>query len=89
MRFQVPQFIETESKIVGPLTLKQFFWIGGGVAILFILFASGSLRLLFLGGIPVMALAGALAFLKVQGMSLPTYILHAIIYLIGGKKYYS
>ncbi len=30
MRFQVPQFIETETKIVGPFTLKQFLYIALG-----------------------------------------------------------
>src|SRR3989338_737591 len=27
MQFQVPQFIEVEDKIFGPLTLKQFFYV--------------------------------------------------------------
>lgn len=31
MQFQVPQFIEVEDKIFGPLTFKQFLYIGGGV----------------------------------------------------------
>ena len=30
MRFQVPQFIEIESKIFGPLTFKQFIYLAGG-----------------------------------------------------------
>jgi len=28
MQFQVPQFIEIEDKIFGPLTLKQFLYFG-------------------------------------------------------------
>ena len=32
MRFQLPQFIETEVKIVGPFTLQQFLWVAGGAA---------------------------------------------------------
>ena len=39
MRFQVPQFIEIESKIFGPLTLKQFIYLIGGGGIIFILYA--------------------------------------------------
>ncbi|TSC61742.1 MAG: SsrA-binding protein, partial [Parcubacteria group bacterium Athens0416_74] len=31
MQFQVPQFIEVEDKIVGPLTFKQFVFIAGGL----------------------------------------------------------
>ena len=29
MQFQVPQFIETEDKIVGPFTLRQFIYVAG------------------------------------------------------------
>ena len=30
MRFEVPQFIEIEDKIFGPLTWKQFIYLAGG-----------------------------------------------------------
>ena len=33
MRFQVPQFIEVEDKIFGPLTLKQFVYLAGSAGI--------------------------------------------------------
>src|SRR3989344_2665997 len=29
MEYQVPQFIEVEDKIIGPLTLKQFIYLAG------------------------------------------------------------
>ena len=37
MQFQVPQFIETEDKIAGPLTLKQVLYLvlAGGISLLF------------------------------------------------------
>ena len=38
MRFQVPQFIEVEDKIFGPLTFKQFVYVTGGVGLAVILF---------------------------------------------------
>ena len=38
MQYQVPQFIEIEDKIIGPLTLKQFLYLAGPAAISFILF---------------------------------------------------
>jgi len=38
MQFQVPQFIETEDKVVGPLTLKQFGYVGGAAIIILLLF---------------------------------------------------
>ena len=39
MRFQVPQFIEVEDKIFGPLTLKQFLYTAGGAAVGFIIWS--------------------------------------------------
>jgi len=45
MNFVLPQFIDMEAKIVGPLTLKQFGFVGVGTTISFlILFAHGGKR---------------------------------------------
>ncbi len=33
MRFEVPQFIEVEDKIFGPLTFKQFVYLAGGTGL--------------------------------------------------------
>ena len=38
MNFTIPQFIEMESKIVGPLTFKQFVFVGIGVTISFLIY---------------------------------------------------
>jgi hypothetical protein len=37
-QYQVPQFIEVEDKIFGPLTVKQFIYILGGVGSLVVIF---------------------------------------------------
>ena len=88
MRFQVPQFIETESKIVGPFTLKQFLYIASGTAIVFLLrYLFSSLFYWLLTSLPIAALAFALAFYKVDGIPLPRYILLAIGFNFGSKKY--
>lgn len=69
MEYQVPQFIEVEDKIFGPLTWKQFIYLGGGIGLTVIVFLYFPLFLAFLIGLPVMALAGALAFYKVNDRS--------------------
>ena len=33
MMFSVPQFIDVEDKIIGPLTLKQFIYLAGGAGL--------------------------------------------------------
>jgi hypothetical protein len=66
MRYQVPQFIEIEDKIIGPLTIKQFVYLAGGAGMSFVAFRFLTLLL----AIPIIAviivLSLALAFYKVN-----------------------
>lgn len=88
MRFQLPQFIETETKLVGPLTLRQFLWVAGGAAILFLLFSTLGLTFtFFVAGLPIAAIFTALAFLKIEGMPLINYVAYALSYLLNPKRY--
>lgn len=87
MRYQVPQFIETETKLIGPLTLKQFLWVAGGMsmAILQFLFLKGFVltAALFL----TVAFFGALAFLKIDGQPLVNFLAYMLSYALGTKQY--
>lgn len=57
MQFKVPQFIDVEDKVVGPLTFKQFAYLAGGAGLVYL-----SIRVLpILIGLPVAAGFGALA----------------------------
>ena len=66
MRFQVPQFIEVEDKIFGPLTFKQFIYVAGGVGVFVILLIILPTFLAILIGLPVVIFGAALAFYKVN-----------------------
>jgi hypothetical protein len=66
MQFQVPQFINVEDKIIGPLTLKQFLYILFGGIALFILYNLVNLFIFILLAIPIAALVYALAFIKIH-----------------------
>ena len=87
MRFQVPQFIETETKLIGPFTLRQFLWIAGGASVLVleVLFLKG----VFLLGAAVLTLAffGALAFLKIEGTPFVNFLAYALSYALSSKEY--
>lgn len=67
MEYQVPQFIEVEDKIIGPLTLKQFIYIAGAGGLCVVFFAYLGLMFAIILSIPVVALASALAFYKING----------------------
>ena len=89
MRFRVPQFIETEEKVVGPFTLKQFLWIGGAGALLLIIFQAGLNNFLsfFIAAI-IIGVAGLMAFFKVDGEPLPVYLSRMLTFAAGTKRYY-
>jgi len=67
MEYQVPQFIEVEDKIVGPLTLKQFIYLAGGAGFVVLTFFNLPFILWALVATPVAALTLALAFYKMNG----------------------
>lgn len=87
MQFQVPQFIEVEDKIFGPLTFKQFIYIAGGAGAAYLLwrvlpiFIAAPL-ILSIGG-----LAAALAFFQYNGRPFILAIEHAFFYFIKSKLY--
>src|SRR6185369_5410501 len=70
MQFQVPQFIETEDKLVGPLTLRQFIYVAVAAGIFAMLYFLVQTWLSVSLGIILLGSAGALAFVKVQGRPL-------------------
>jgi len=74
MRFTLPQFIEHEAKIVGPLTFRQFIFIGTAGGICFILFFTIPFSIFLIACFILGGGAMALAFLKIGGRSLPTIL---------------
>ena len=64
MRFQVPQYIEIEDKIFGPLTFKQFIYVAGGVGLCVIFFIFLPKFLAIIISVPIFTFAAALAFYK-------------------------
>ena len=70
MQYQVPQFIDIEEKIVGPLTLRQFFYLAGAFIILFFFFFIFKLWFWVILAAIIGGGAAALAFVKYNGRPL-------------------
>ena len=87
MRFQVPQFIEIEDKIFGPLTIKQFIYIAGGAGLCFILFRFLPLIIVIPLGIIILGFSLALAFYPVNGKPLINMAQSAFGYFFSSKLY--
>jgi hypothetical protein len=77
MQFQVPQFIETEDKIIGPLTLRQFFYLAAGAAMILGAYFILELWLWIVVSVLAAGLAVGFAFVVVNGKPLPKMILSA------------
>lgn len=87
MQFQVPQFIEVEDKIFGPLTFKQFVYVGGGLGTAYLLWRLVPLFIAVPLIVAIVGFAVALAFLQVNGRPFITGVESAFYYLLRGKLY--
>ncbi|MAF59653.1 MAG: PrgI family protein [Candidatus Pacebacteria bacterium] len=87
MRYQVPQFIEVEDKIFGPLTLKQFIYLVGGAGLCFVLWRLLPLFIAVFFIAPVAAFSIALAFYKINNRPLIDTIEYAFKYGLSSKLY--
>jgi hypothetical protein len=66
MEYQVPQFIDVEDKLVGPLTLKQFIYLAGTAGLCILLFSYLPSIFALLLSIPIVAFGVTLAFYKIN-----------------------
>jgi len=67
MQYQVPQFIETEDKIVGPFTFKQFVYITIPTIISTLLYFFAPISVFVILMVILMGLGATLAFVKTNG----------------------
>ena len=94
MRYEVPQFIDIEDKIFGPLTFKQALYIlGSGGAAFMVFYALGrvfpelSVVIKLAAGSPFVAIGLALAFVKVNKRPLIFLLESAFYYYLSPKRY--
>ena len=89
MQYYVPQFIESESQVIGPLSLKQFLLLAIPATIVILLYfiLKSFLISLILGAILIGG-GVAFAFFKFQGQDLLSVFNYGIMYLLKPKKYF-
>lgn len=87
MQFQIPQFIEVESKIVGPLTIKQFLYLAGAGGLSFMFFFILNTWLWLIITAIIVPIGVGLAFIKYNGQPLPKIIGMAFFYFWKPKVY--
>lgn len=80
-KFVVPQFIDNEDKILGPITVRQFLISLGAVGLVFAwykLFVPANTAAFVFATIITVAIAGAFGFLKVNGAPFHIFFINAL-----------
>lgn len=88
MKFRVPQFIDVEDKIVGPLTLRQFGYVLGAGGLSFIIWKLVPITIIAIVLIAaVSSLFLSLAFLKINNRPFGDILESAFAYYTGTHIY--
>ena len=88
MQFQVPQFIEREAQVVGPLTFRQFAFLAAAGAVAFILYFLVPFIVFAAASVVLAGLGLVTAFVQVGGKSLPALFVDFLSFQMGGKIFY-
>lgn len=78
MRFTVPQFIDVEDKILGPLTARQFIIMLIVSGLMFLDYRLFDFALFLAVAIPEFAIGGVFAFLRVNGQPFHFFLLNLV-----------
>ncbi len=86
-QFQVPQFIDVEDKLFGPLTIKQFVYLAGGGGLIYLYIQLTPQVIAFILALPTAALTLALAFHKINGQSFIKIVQAYVQHLFSAKMF--
>ncbi len=85
--FTVPKFIEEKPKVVGPLTFRQFLFVGTAAGICLILYFTVPLHIFLICGVILLTGSFFLAFGKVNGIPIIMVIKNFFVFLSAPKIY--
>ena len=77
-QFTVPQFIDVEDKIIGPITTRQFFISLVGLLFMFIAYRIADFSLFLVLAFIIAVLTGVIAFLRVNGRAFHEFLLDVL-----------
>jgi len=77
-QFVVPQFIDVEDKIIGPITTRQFIILLVVAIILFIFYKLMTFIYFLVFGIPIFGMGVTLAFVKINGQPFHYFLLNLL-----------
>lgn len=87
MLFNIPQFIDKEDKLVGPLTARQLGWLIGGAVVAFVFWTFLEKTVFIFVAMIIAAISGALAFYQPNGQPLINFVLSSFSFMSSPKMY--
>lgn len=81
-KFVVPQFIDNEDKILGPITVRQFLVTLGATFAIFIEYSILQLPFFIFAAVITVGLAGVFGFLKVNGQPFHLFFVNMLQTLV-------
>lgn len=78
MQFTIPQFIDIEDKIIGPVSTKQFIIFIIGTVLLFVFYKLLPFALFIPVAIFILILVGLFGFLRINGQPFNAFLLNFI-----------
>lgn len=85
MMYNVPQFIDVEDKIAGPLTWRQLLWMIGMGAVILLIFVFFDGAIVFVLSLPIVIFFVLLAFYRPNGQPFVSYLGNAFFFLFRPK----
>jgi hypothetical protein len=82
-QFVVPQFIDVEGKIIGPITTKQFVLMLGGGLIIFVMYRFAPFNVFLIVSAFVMFFVVVFGFVKVNGRPIIIFLTDVFKTLLG------
>jgi len=83
----MPQFLERQPLIVGPLAFKQSLYFGVAILILVYIHSIAPLSIFLICSVVLIGMAFGLAFIKIEGIPLPEIIMQSFGFVFSSKIY--
>lgn len=87
MLFNIPQFIDKEDKLVGPLTARQLGWLIGGAVVAFIFWTFLEKTAFYVVAVIIGGISCSLAFYHPNGQPLINFMLSSVSFFSSPKMY--
>lgn len=82
-QYNIPQFVDSEDKIFGPITIRQFAVLAIGVVIGgFLWYFKPNITVFIISIVPVAVATITFAFIKINGQNFDIFLTNVVIYII-------